>query len=127
MPDVDAVVVGAGPAGAAAAPALARARRPGGLVERGPLPRAQKMYGGRVVGVRTDRPGGELAAKVVIACDGVNSFVAKEAGLYGSPDPANFTVGVKETLALPKDVIDERFGVRDREGVDIEILGGTAG
>jgi len=34
---------------------------------------------------------------------------------------------VKETIALPKEVIDERFGVRDREGVDIEILGGTSG
>src|SRR5690606_26579629 len=29
--------------------------------------------GGRVAGVRTDRPGGDLAARVVIACDGVNS------------------------------------------------------
>ena len=32
---------------------------------------------------------------------------------------------MKETLALPKEVIDERFAVRDRHGVDIEILGGT--
>ena len=64
---------------------------------------------------------------MVIACDGVNSFLAKEAGLYGEVDAANYTVGVKETIALPKEVIDERFGVRDREGVDIEILGGTSG
>ena len=63
----------------------------------------------------------------MIACDGVNSFLAKEAGLYGPVDAANYTLGVKETLALPKDVIDERFGVRGREGVDIEILGGTGG
>jgi electron transfer flavoprotein-quinone oxidoreductase len=34
---------------------------------------------------------------------------------------------VKETLALPRHVIDERFGVRDREGVDIEIIGCTDG
>ena len=82
---------------------------------------------GHVVGVTTDRPDGELRAKVVIACDGVNSFLAKQAGLYGDVDAANYTVGVKETIALPKHVIDERFGVRDREGVDIEILGGTSG
>jgi electron transfer flavoprotein-quinone oxidoreductase len=82
---------------------------------------------GQVVGVTTDRPDGDLHAKVVIACDGVNSFLAKEAGLYGEVDAANYTVGVKETIALPKHVIDERFGVRDREGVDIEILGGTSG
>ena len=82
---------------------------------------------GQVVGVTTDRPDGDLTARLVIACDGVNSFLAKEAGLYGDVDAANYTLGVKETIALPKDVIDERFAVRDREGVDIEILGGTSG
>lgn len=81
----------------------------------------------RIVGVRTDRPDGDLWASVVIACDGVNSFIAKEAGLHDELDPANYTLGVKETLALPRSVIDERFGVRDRHGVDIEILGGTSG
>ena len=80
---------------------------------------------GRITGVRTDRPGGEIGAKVVIACDGVNSFLAKEAGLYLHPEPEHFTLGVKEVLALPRAVIDERFGVRDDEGVDIEILGTT--
>lgn len=83
--------------------------------------------GDRVVGVRTDRPDGDLTASIVIACDGVNSFLAKEAGLYGDVDAANYTVGVKETLALPRDVIDERFGVRGNDGVDIEILGCTQG
>ena len=73
--------------------------------------------GERVVGVRTDRPGGDLTAWVVIACDGVNSFLAKEAGLYHLVDPANYTVGVKETIALPKEVLDERFAVRGRDGV----------
>ena len=82
---------------------------------------------GTVVGVRTDRPDGDLTARVVIACDGVNSFLAKEAGLYEHSDASHFTLGVKETLALPKEVIDERFGVRGREGVDIEIIGCTGG
>jgi electron transfer flavoprotein-quinone oxidoreductase len=82
---------------------------------------------GRVIGVRTDRPDGDLLAPVVIACDGVNSFLAKEAGLYGEVDASHYTLGVKETLALPREVIEERFGVRGRHGVDIEILGGTSG
>jgi electron transfer flavoprotein-quinone oxidoreductase len=81
---------------------------------------------GRVVGVRTDRPDGDLAARVVIACDGVNSFLAREAGLY-EPDPVHMTLGVKETLALPREVIDERFGLTGRDGMDIEILGCTQG
>ena len=82
---------------------------------------------GRITGITTDRPDGDLTASVVIACDGVNSFVAKEAGLYKKVDASNYTLGVKETLSLPKSVIDERFGVRDNQGVDIEILGGTSG
>jgi len=170
--EFDAVVVGAGPAGASAALALARAGRRVVLVERGPFPGSKNVYGGvvygrvlddivpgwweevpverwivrrstmmmtgtqslsvdfrtdawgsapyngmttlrchfdtwlaskatdagahlltstvatglvrdgagRVVGVVTDRAGAELRAPVVIACDGVNSFLAKEAG-----------------------------------------------
>ena len=82
---------------------------------------------GRINGITTDRPDGDLTASVVIACDGVNSFIAKDAGLYASVDASNYTLGVKETLSLPKSVIDERFGIRDNQGVDIEILGGTSG
>ena len=218
-PSVDAIVVGAGPAGAAAATVLARKGYSVILLERGSFPGSKNMYGGvvyprildqlhpewwleapiqrwitrrstmvltdnqaltvdfrsanwaqppyngatayrpdwdhwlagkaeadgaqlvcsttatgllrdersHVIGITTDRPDGDLHARVVIACDGVNSFLAKEAGLYGELDAANYTLGVKETIALPKDVIDERFGVRGREGVDIEILGGTSG
>ena len=215
---VDAIVVGAGPAGSLAALVLARAGRNVVLLERGPFPGSKNMYGGvvyprvldtvlpkwwetapierwitrrqtmvltdtqaftadfrteawgmppyngatafrptfdrwlaeqaveagaqlicsttavgllreagRVVGVRTDRPDGDLRAPFVIACDGVNSFLAKEAGLYDNWSPEHFTLGVKETLALPRDVIDERFAVRGNHGVDIEIVGCTQG
>jgi electron transfer flavoprotein-quinone oxidoreductase len=82
---------------------------------------------GRVVGVRTDRPDGDLRAPVVIAADGVNSFLAKEAGLLPRTDPEHLTLGVKEVLALPREVIDERFGVAGAHGVDIEVLGCTRG
>ena len=215
MPDVDAIVVGAGPAGSCAAIVLARAGKRVVLIERGPFPGSKNMYGGvvyprildrlipnwwleapvqrwitrrqtmimtdtkaltidfrsqawgqppyngatafrpdfdkwladkaveagaelicsttvtgllhdtagKVSGVMTDRPDGELTASVVIACDGVNSFLAKQEGLYGEVDAANYTLGVKETLAFPTDVIDERFGVRGTDGVDIEIIG----
>ena len=82
---------------------------------------------GRVVGIRTDRPDGDVRAPIVIACDGVNSFCAKEAGLHGPVDSHHYTLGVKEVLALPKSVIDDRFAVRGREGVDIEVIGGTGG
>jgi electron transfer flavoprotein-quinone oxidoreductase len=82
---------------------------------------------GRVLGVRTDRDGAELRAPVVIACDGVNSLLAKEAGLLPRAEASHYTLGVKEVLDLPAEVINERFGVRGHEGVDIEILGCTRG
>ncbi|OZM71660.1 electron transfer flavoprotein [Amycolatopsis antarctica] len=82
---------------------------------------------GEIVGVRTDRPDGDLTAPVVIACDGVNSFLAKEAGMYPDGQVEHTTLGVKETLALPRETIDERFAVRGREGVDIEMVGCTRG
>ena len=80
-----------------------------------------------MVGVRTDRDGAELRAKVVIACDGVNSFLAKEAGLLPRAEASHHTLGVKEVLDLPPSVINERFGVQGHEGVDIEMLGCTRG
>ncbi len=216
---VDAVVVGAGPAGSAAALALARAGRSVILLERGPFPGSKNVYGGvvyarvlddvlpgwwervpvqrwvvrratmvmtptqavsidvrtqawgqapyngmttyradfdswlageavaagarlvtstvatglrrdpagPVTGVRTDRPDGDLEARVVIACDGVNSLLAREAGLAPPADPAHYTLGVKEVLALPGEVIEERFGLGPGEGLDIEMVGCTRG
>jgi len=82
---------------------------------------------GRVVGVRVDRPDGDLSARVVIACDGVNSLLARRAGFVPPAAAAHHALGVKEVLRLPREVIDERFGLRGNEGMNIEILGGTAG
>ena len=82
---------------------------------------------GRISGVRTDRSDGDIRARVVIACDGVNSFLAKEAGLLPRTSPAHTTLGVKETLALPRDVINERFGLVGDQGLDIEMVGCTSG
>ena len=80
---------------------------------------------GRVVGIRTDRDGAALEAPVVVACDGVNSLLAKEAGLVPRAEVSHYTLGVKEVLEVGAEAIDERFGVRRTEGVDIEILGCT--
>lgn len=82
---------------------------------------------GRVAGVRTDRPDGDVEARLVIAADGVNSFLAKEAGLYPRFSAEHITLGAKEVLHLGRDEIDRRFGLRGLEGLDIEMLGCTQG
>ena len=80
---------------------------------------------GRVVGVTTDRPDGELAVVLVVACDGVNSFLAREAGLYPSFSREHMTLGVKEVLALDRAELESRFNLEGREGCDIEMIGTT--
>src|SRR5450759_3569297 len=57
--------------------------------------------GKRVVGVQAGDD--ELRAQVVVAADGVNSFIAKEAGLRRN-DPLNhLAVGVKSVVKLPRE------------------------
>ncbi|NBC33615.1 MAG: FAD-dependent oxidoreductase [Alphaproteobacteria bacterium] len=78
---------------------------------------------GRVVGVRTDREGGEITADVVILAEGVNALVASKAGFAPTPNPENFALGVKEMHFLPQDVIEQRFNIGEDEGVVIEAIG----
>lgn len=80
---------------------------------------------GRIVGVTTDRDAGDVACRLVVACDGVNSFLAREAGLYAGFSRHHMTLGVKEVLRLGKDEIDRRFNLQGTEGCDIEMLGAT--
>jgi len=97
-----------------------------GLIRDGSGSQAADPDTAKVVGVHTDRPDGDLTAKVVIACDGVNSFIAKEAGLYPhADDTSHFTLGAKEVLSLPREVIEDRFGLSGDEGADFEIIGCT--
>lgn len=80
---------------------------------------------GRVVGVSTDRPGGELYARVVILADGVNSPLAAKTGFRPEVKPENVALAVKEVIALPEEVIDQRFNVEPGQGITTEILGAT--
>ena len=78
---------------------------------------------GRVSGVRTDRPDGDLNAKVVLLADGINSPLAAKTGFRPEPSPAHVALAVKEVIELPEDVIDQRFNTSPGDGVTIEILG----
>jgi electron transfer flavoprotein-quinone oxidoreductase len=79
--------------------------------------------GGRVVDVTTDRAGGEIYADAVVLCDGVNSLVAQRAELRRDIRPEHAALAVKETLFLPKETLEARFGVGGAQGVVIEIAG----
>jgi len=78
---------------------------------------------GRVVGVRTGRPDGDLYAEVVIAADGANSLLAQEAGLRKEVPPNEAALAVKEIIALPQEVIEHRFQVSGTAGVAVELYG----
>ncbi len=78
---------------------------------------------GRVTGVRTDRPDGDLTADVVVLADGVNSPLAATAGFRPEPEPAHVALAVKEVIELPGEVIEARFNVGEGDGVTTEILG----
>lgn len=78
---------------------------------------------GRVIGVKTDREGGEIHADVVILADGVNSLVAQKAGLRKEIEPDHVALAVKETHFLPSELIEQRFNIKGEEGVVIEAAG----
>lgn len=77
----------------------------------------------RVVGVRVDRPEGEVYADVVILADGANSLLAKQIGFHQEWLPEEVALAVMEVLSLPKDTIEMRFNIGALEGVSIEMLG----
>src|SRR3989338_6972228 len=77
---------------------------------------------GKICGVKTSE-GDELFANVVIACDGVNSLLAQKAGLIDEWRQDEVALAVKETLALPKEKIEERFSLEANEGATFEMFG----
>lgn len=81
---------------------------------------------GKVMGVMAG--GDELRANVVIACDGVLSFVAQKAGLSKVSVSKNFAVGFKEIIELDRDVLENRFNLDGDEGAARLFMGDvTAG
>lgn len=78
---------------------------------------------GRIVGVRVRREQGDIYGKVVIACDGVNSFLAKKAGLQREFHPHELSLGVKEVIGLDPAIIQDRFHLTGNDGIAFEYLG----
>lgn len=77
--------------------------------------------GSRITGISTGEE--EMRADVVIAADGINSFISREAGLRGDIKPEHLAVGVKALIELPREVLEERFRLQGKEGTAYAILG----
>lgn len=85
------------------------------------------MSGGRVRGVRVARPDGMIEAPLVVACDGVMSLLAQEAGLHTGFPENHLALGVRGLYRLTEAAIDERLGLSELEGATFEYLGCTEG
>ena len=82
----------------------------------------------KVVGVRTDRPDGDILADVVVLADGVNSLLGKSLGFHKEWRKDQVALAVMEELKLPSQKIEERFNLEKGMGATIEIFGdGTLG
>ncbi|MBP7692477.1 MAG: hypothetical protein KA764_11190, partial [Anaerolineales bacterium] len=80
---------------------------------------------GRVIGVRTDRPDGDVYAPLVIVAEGVNNLVTQKLGLAKTDLPPRLVaLSVKALIGLPAKEIETRFGLNGaKEGAAIDIFG----
>lgn len=77
--------------------------------------------GDQFVGVRAGED--ELHAQVVVAADGVNSFLSQYAGIRAKEPMENLAVGVKSVISLGEDKIRDRFNLTGEEGAAYAIVG----
>lgn len=80
---------------------------------------------GRVTGVTVKGREGEIRGNIVIAADGVLSFLAKKAGLRQDFKSSDMGVGIKLLLGLSEETINERFHIVRDQGADISFVGMT--
>ena len=80
---------------------------------------------GKVVGVRTGRDDGDVLADCVILAEGANALLAEAAGLRQQMGPTNRVNAVKEVLALPPEIIEDRFHLEGNQGAAFEYFGGA--
>lgn len=78
---------------------------------------------GRVVGVTTGDPDGELRAHCVVLADGANSLLAKRIGLHREWAPMDQALVAKELIGLPQEKIEDRFALPTGLGAAFEIFG----
>lgn len=80
---------------------------------------------GKVIGVDTDRPQGQIYAPVIIICEGVNNLLTQRLKLSKSDLKAkSVALAVKQLISLPADTINARFGLPDKShGLAVTVMG----
>jgi electron transfer flavoprotein-quinone oxidoreductase len=76
---------------------------------------------GRVIGVLSG--GDRVYADVVIDAEGVNRLLLESSGLVDPPDPRFLALGVKQTIKLDQEKVNERFNLKDDEGAAWVLVG----
>jgi len=66
-----------------------------------------------------------LLTDVVVCAEGANSLLSQKAGLRNRLSMRARSIGIKEVIRLPRDVIDGRFGLTGEEGAAFEYFGGA--
>lgn len=100
-----------------------KAQEAGALLVTGTVVEDLLWKGQQVIGVRTGRCNGDILAGCVVLGDGANSLLAKKANMRMDLSANDFSVAAKEILALPKQVIEERFQLNPGEGLAHLFLG----
>lgn len=77
--------------------------------------------GDQYVGVRAGED--ELRSRVVVAADGVNSFISREAGIRAQEPMHHLAVGVKSVIRLGEDEVRKRFSLSGDQGVAYAVVG----
>ncbi len=77
--------------------------------------------GGAVAGIRAGED--ELRSHIVVAADGINSLLSREAGLRAKEPDKHLAVGVKSVVGLPEATIEDRWGIAAGEGIACAFVG----
>ena len=86
---------------------------------------ALHLEGGRVCGVIADSE--TLRARYVVLAEGANSVLAERYGFLPRPSTTSMALGIKETLALDKSLLEERFRLSKDEGAAMLFSGDICG
>lgn len=83
------------------------------------------MDDGQVKGIVAGQD--KIPVRAVIACDGATTGLARKAGLVNMLEPQEVSVGTKDVVELPSEVIEERLGLDAGQGAAHVFVGSCSG